>query len=137
MQTILKLPITVENYRYWYKGRIARIVDGDSYRIDIDFGMNITKHNYECRGYGYDTWETRSRPSGISDEEWEEHKAKGRAAAARAEDLMPVGKEVDVLTHKDDEGKYGRLLITVYIPADSGLWIDLTETLREEGHLKS
>lgn len=125
------------NFMYFYNGKIAKIVDGDSYHIDIDFGMNITKKAYECRGFGYDTWETFRKPKGLSDEEWIEHKIKGKRATAIVDDLMPPGTRVLVLTARDFEGKYGRLLVNLYIPIAEGMYVDVTETLRKSGALKS
>lgn len=130
------LPITPENFYYWYKGVVARIVDGDSYRIDMDHGRKLYINDTECRGYGYDTWETRRRPSGIDNVAWEEHKTKGKAATEFVEGIMPAGTPVAVNTYRDKEGKYGRLLVRVYVPHD-GKWVDLTESLRKNGHLKS
>lgn len=136
--TIPDLPITPQNFYYWYKGVVTRIVDGDSYRIDVDHGRKIYTDDTECRGYGYDTWETRRRPTKppITDEQWEEHKVKGKEATAFVEEVMPVGTQVTLVTYKDKDGKYGRLLIQVYIPSGDQ-WIDLTASLEKNGHLKS
>ena len=132
---IPELPITQKNFAYWYKGTIQRVVDGDSYHIDLDLGCRMFRDGYECRGYGYDTWETRRRPSGITDAEWEEHKRKGKAATAYIESIMPAGTMVAVNTYRDEEGKYGRLLVRVYIHGPEG-WIDVAESLKANGHLK-
>lgn len=133
--TVTDLPITEDNAPYWYKGVVARVVDGDSYHIHIDYGMNLKKESYECRGYGYDTWETRRRPSDLTDALWEEHKTKGKAATTFVESIMPAGSPVMVNTYRDKEGKYGRLLVRVYFHNDAG-WVDLMESLKANGHLK-
>lgn len=140
-----RLPITPENMFYWYKATMIRVIDGDSYVLYMDFGCKIKRDDYHCRGWGlpydkkadvyYDTWETRRRPSGLTDEEWEEHKRKGKEATEFMNKIACAGSEMTVLTHRDGEGKYGRLLVHPYVKSGDG-WIDIRASLEKNGFMK-
>jgi len=133
---IQELPITKADFPYWYRGKVVRVVDGDTYVIDIDLGLHAWQKNVYCRGYGYDTWETRRRPSDISDKQWEEHKKKGKTATEYVRKVIGPGTEVVLNTVLDREGKYGRVLARIYAPVADG-YFDLKEALKYHGHLKN
>ena len=133
------LPITRENFFYWYKGVVNRVVDGDTYIVDVDFGARIIRQRYEVRGFGYDTYERFRRPLGMSDADWMIHQGRGLAAFLFVQSMMPGGSPVVLLSHRDEGDKYGRLLASVYIPVPAGeekVYIDLAATLRENKFLK-
>ena len=133
---IAELPINRHNFKWWYGATVKRVVDGDSYVLDVDFGANRPQIDYHCRGYGYDTWETRRRPRGLTDPEWEEHKAKGKLATEYVESLIKEGDNIIVQTFRDKTGNFGRLLVRPYIPIQLEQWIDLPASLNVSGHLK-
>lgn len=130
-----KLPITQDACRWWYGCWIERIIDGDSYVIKLDLGRRVYQEGVVCRGHDYDTWETRRRPSGIDDQEWQMHKALGQRATAAVKQWMPKGAFCMVNTFRDDTGKYGRLLVRIYRQIETG-WIDIYASLKAGGHLK-
>ena len=86
---------------YEYRCVIVRIVDGDTVDVDIDLGFGVWLKNERVRIAGIDAPETRTRDL--------EEKRFGLEAAARAEELLPVGSK-QILNSKDFKGKFGRIL---------------------------
>lgn len=93
--------IVGETAMYVYKCIINRIVDGDTVDVDIDLGFNSWLKDQRIRIVDIDAPETRTRDL--------EEKRYGKAAAARAEELLPVGSE-NILHSKEFHGKYGRII---------------------------
>jgi len=91
---------------YHYKARVIKVYDGDTITVDIDLGLGIWKKNVKIRLFGINTPELRGVP--------EEQKVKGRAARDFLYDMI-LGELVVIETVKDKEGKYGRLLGTVWL----------------------
>ena len=87
---------------YEYKCKIRRIVDGDTIDVDIDLGFDMWIHNERIRVMGIDTPESRTRDL--------EEKKFGLAAKEFVRSLFPIGSEQIIKTHKDETGKYGRVL---------------------------
>jgi micrococcal nuclease len=100
-----------ENNLYHYRAVYRSNYDGDTLRLDIDLGMGVWLHNQSVRLYGIDTPELRSR----------DRAEKERAIKARdfVRELLFVDDELIIQTHKDKTGKFGRLLVTVFV-IDSG-----------------
>lgn len=130
------LPITPDNFPYWYRADVIRVIDGDSVVVDIDLGMNVFHKNRHIRLAGIDAWETRMRPPRISDVEWDEHRSKGRAATEFVRSILVPGLKVVINTEKDKGGKYGRLLARIYSPRPDGTWFDLIAALKIRGYEK-
>lgn len=86
----------------YFPGKIARWVDGDTCRVDIDQGFYDWKLNRELRLYGYDAPERRSKNE------------KERALGSYAKDLMeskfPPGTEIIIESRPQERGKYGRVI---------------------------
>lgn len=95
---------------YNYKAKVLRVVDGDTYDMEVDLGFGI-KFNARFRLNGVDTPETW-RPK--SDGE-REH---GERATARVKELIE-GKYVTVYSHK--LGIYGRYSADVYLADEKNL----------------
>jgi len=98
-----------------YKATIERVLDGDTIHVMVDLGMKQYVYK-EVRMVGFegayvDAPETRLY-RGVTEEE----KKMGLEVKAKAEQLMPVGSEIRVISHRDKSGKYGRMLATVYLP---------------------
>jgi hypothetical protein len=142
---IRELPIMQSNSRWWFGCWIEQITDGDTYVVTQDFGMGIHMEGVILRGYDYDTWETRNRPKGLDDQQWELHKLLGKAATAACEKWMPPGHFCMINTFKvrkrrtgklaARKGKHGRYLVRIYAKTRGG-WIDVAESLKAGGHLK-
>ena len=95
----------VENYLYYYRAELVRVIDGDSIVVDIDWGAKIWSKNAHLRLLGINAPELRgeSRDRGIE--------AKEALAGMLTDALL-------VRTHKT--GKYGRWLADVWTIDDDG-----------------
>ena len=111
-----------ENSLYHYRAIYKSNYDGDTLRLDIDLGMGVWLHNQSVRLFGIDTPEIRSR----------DQAEKARAIKARdfVRETLFTDDELIIQTHKDKTGKFGRLLVTVFV-IDSGE--NLNKLLVEQG----
>tara|TARA_B100001250_G_C19808014_1_gene794322 strand:- start:146 stop:574 length:429 start_codon:yes stop_codon:yes gene_type:complete len=87
---------------YQYRCKIIKIIDGDTVDVDIDLGFGVWLHKERVRLFGIDTPESRTRDL--------EEKKYGLAAKGYVEKFMPVGSDQTLVTEKDAEGKFGRIL---------------------------
>ena len=87
---------------YEYKVNIIKIVDGDTVDVDIDLGFGVWMKKQRIRLYGIDTPESRTRDL--------EEKKYGQAAKAFLTGLLDDDAGITLKTHKDKEGKFGRIL---------------------------
>ena len=85
-----------------YQCKIVRVIDGDTTDVDIDLGFGVWLKKQRIRFYGVDTPESRT-----SDKE---EKVYGMIAKEVVQDHLPLGSTQVLRTHKDDVGKYGRIL---------------------------
>ena len=103
-----------------YRCKVIKVVDGDTIDVDIDLGFGIWLRNERVRLYGIDTPESRTRD--------EEEKKYGKAAAAYLEKWVKSGG-VTIRTHKDEKGKFGRILGEVWC-----FETNVNAKMIEEGH---
>lgn len=87
---------------YQYRIVIKRIVDSDTLIADIDLGFRNWMLNKEIRLFGYDGPESRTAD--------EKEKALGLYAKHLVSDYFAIGSEYILISHKDETGKYGRIL---------------------------
>jgi micrococcal nuclease len=85
-----------------YQCKIVRVIDGDTTDVDIDLGFGVWMKKQRIRFYGVDTPESRTRDK--------EEKVYGMMAKKFVQDHLPLGSTQVLRTHKDDVGKYGRIL---------------------------
>jgi micrococcal nuclease len=113
--------------KYVYRGKLERVVDGDTIDALIDVGFDIWIKK-RIRFSGIDTWESRTRDL--------EEKKKGLAAKDRVIDLLTkVSSKPGLFRIKSEGvGKYGRVLGQIYIMDKDGNQWDINETLINEGH---
>lgn len=113
--------------KYIYRGKLERVVDGDTIDALIDVGFDIWIKK-RIRYSGIDTWESRTRNL--------EEKAKGLEAKARNKELlMEVSSKPGYFRLKSfGVGKYGRVLGEVYIEDKEGKQYNINKTLISEGH---
>jgi micrococcal nuclease len=92
----------MENNLWHYKALVTRVYDGDTITVDIDLGFNMVLRDQSIRLSGIDTPEIRGdeRPEGL---------ISGNALRERI-----LNKNVIIVTDKDETGKYGRWLGTIY-----------------------
>jgi len=108
---------------YEYKGVIIRVVDGDTYDIQIDLGFNTFKEE-RFRLKGIDTPETW-RPS------CEKELMHGMKATQFVKDLIE-DEDIIITTSKSSAGIYGRYECSIKL--EDGR--DLVEVLKENGFEK-
>ena len=86
---------------YEYKCKLVKVVDGDTIDVDIDLGFGVWMRNQRIRMHGIDTPESRTRDL--------EEKKYGLAAKEFLIKWTNAGG-LKLKTHKDDRGKFGRIL---------------------------
>ena len=113
--------------KYIYRGKLERVVDGDTIDALIDVGFDIWVKK-RIRYSGIDTWESRTRDLA--------EKAKGLEAKARNKELlMEVSSKSGYFRLKSHGvGKYGRVLGEIYIEDSEGKQYNINKTLISEGH---
>jgi len=113
--------------KYIYRGKLERVVDGDTIDALIDVGFDIWIKK-RIRYSGIDTWESRTRDLA--------EKAKGLEAKARNKELlMEVSSKSGYFRLKSHGvGKYGRVLGEIFIEDTEGKQYNINETLISEGH---
>ena len=113
--------------KYIYRGKLERVVDGDTIDALIAVGFDIWIKK-RIRYSGIDTWESRTRNL--------EEKAKGLEAKARNKELlMEVSSKPGYFRLKSfGVGKYGRVLGEIYIEDKEGKQYNINKTLMSEGH---
>ena len=113
--------------KYIYKGKLERVVDGDTIDALIDVGFDIW-FKKRIRFMGVDTWESRTRNL--------EEKKLGLAAKARTKELLEkVSSKSGYFRIKSHGvGKYGRVLAEIFIMDDKGKQWNVNKTLITEGH---
>ena len=113
--------------KYIYRGKLERVVDGDTIDALIDVGFDIWIKK-RIRYSGIDTWESRTRDL--------EEKAKGLEAKARNKELlMEVSSKSGYFRLKSHGvGKYGRVLGEIFIEDKNGKQYNINKTLISEGH---
>ena len=113
--------------KFIYRGKLERVVDGDTIDALIDVGFDIWVKK-RIRYKGIDTWESRTRNL--------EEKKLGLAAKARNKELLEqVSSKPGYFRLKSyGVGKYGRVLADIFIMDSNGVQININETLIQEGH---
>lgn len=86
---------------YEYKATVTSVTDGDTVRLDIDLGFNITIHNTPIRLIGIDAPEMNT--------------IAGKTAKTYLKELLPAGTSVTLRSYKDKTEKYGRILGTIMV----------------------
>ena len=113
--------------KYIYRGKLERVVDGDTIDALIDVGFDIWIKK-RIRYSGIDTWESRTRDLA--------EKAKGLEAKARNKELlMEVSSKPGYFRLKSfGVGKYGRVLGEIFIQDENKNTICINNQLINEGH---
>ena len=88
-----------------YQCKLIKVIDGDTIDIDIDLGFGVWLKNQRIRMYGIDTPESRTRDL--------EEKKYGLAAQAFLPEMLDDSHLI-LKTHKDERGKFGRILGEVW-----------------------
>lgn len=94
---------------YQYKAVVQKIVDGDTYEIDIDLGMSVWVKNERIRLFGIDTPEVFGVKKGSTEYEM------GLKSSEYVKKVFEDNKNVLIETFKDKKEKYGRYLALLYV----------------------
>ena len=89
-----------------YKCKLLRVIDGDTIDVDIDLGFGVWMRKQRIRLFGIDTPESRTRDL--------EEKKYGNAAKYFLSRWCETDN-LSIKTHKDDRGKFGRILGEVWV----------------------
>ena len=114
--------------KYVYRGKLERVVDGDTIDALIDVGFDIWVKK-RIRFSGLDAWESRTRNL--------DEKKKGLAAKERVKDLLNnVSSKPGYFRVKSHGvGKYGRVLGQLHVSDESSpTMLNVNELLIKEGH---
>jgi micrococcal nuclease len=91
-----------EKGMYEYRVKVVKIIDGDTVDVDIDLGFGVWLKKERIRLFGLDTPESRTRDL--------DEKKYGLMAKDFITGLLSDEGGIVLKTHKDAEGKYGRIL---------------------------
>ena len=113
--------------KYIYRGKLERVVDGDTIDALIDVGFDIWIKK-RIRYSGIDTWESRTRDL--------DEKKLGLAAKARNKELLEIvsSKSGYFRLKSHGVGKYGRVLGEIFIEDKDGKQYNINQTLISEGY---
>ena len=113
--------------KYIYRGKLDRVIDGDTIDALIDVGFDIWVKK-RIRYKGIDTWESRTRNLA--------EKKKGLAAKERNKELLEkVSSKSGFFRLKSyGVGKYGRVLGEIFIQDTDENTICINNQLITEGH---
>lgn len=122
MEKKLEINLSPNVELYVYKGVVKRVVDADTFDIELDLGFGITMaQRFRINDYDApETWKPRN----------EVEKAHGEEASARAEELL-LGKTIYLKSSKVP-GIYGRFGATIWL--ENGK--DFAEVMISEGFSK-
>lgn len=101
---------------YNYRAYIKDVYDGDTVTAVVDLGF-LHYQEMKLRLYGIDTPELRG-----------EEREQGIIVRDIVREMI-LGKDVEIHTFKDKQGKYGRYLATIIIDD-----LDLNQWLVDNGH---
>ena len=87
---------------YEYRCKVVKIIDGDTVDVDIDLGFGVWLKKKELELYGIDTPESRTRDL--------EEKKYGLCSKEFLTKMLDDEGGIILKTHKDAEGKFGRIL---------------------------
>jgi micrococcal nuclease len=100
------VPIQNKDSLYFYRAIVKDVYDGDTITVDIDFGMKHWLMGVKTRIAYIQAPEVRG-----------EGKEEGFKSREYLKNLL-FGKEIIIKTLKDKTGKFGRLLIEIYLDGE-------------------
>ena len=131
------------DFRYRYDALVREVYDGDTFYVDIDLGLKLWSHGVGLRLYGINTPELTKTTkeagyaardfvcatlAGVPVESVASFEKNGRRV------VLPKPVPIFLHSHEDDDGKYGRLLSTVWLYNTDGELVSLNDMLLASGH---
>jgi micrococcal nuclease len=89
---------------YEYNAKVLKVIDGDTLEVEFDLGFKISFID-KIRLLGINTPEIYGK-----------NKDLGIKSKNRTSELVPIGSNIIIRTHKDQREKYGRYLAHVVLP---------------------
>lgn len=114
--------ITPPYDRYTYPARLIRVIDGDGVYVKLDLGFGLWQTQTDLRLLGIDAPEMHG-----------ESAPEGEAARSAMCRILTGADELRVHTHRDEDGKYGRTLATIYARRGEQ-WTDVNQQMIDDGH---
>ena len=111
---------------YTYTATVRRVVDGDTIDVDIDLGFSVWLDKQRIRLLGIDAPAARTRNK--------EEKIRGLLSKEKLKSLCPVGSLIQLKTHKDDKGKFGRILGELVVDTASENSVNVNQWLVENNY---
>ena len=111
---------------YEYNCRILKVVDSDTIDVDIDLGFSVWLDKQRIRLLGIDAPAARTRNK--------EEKIRGLLSKEKLKSLCPVGSLIQLKTHKDDKGKFGRILGELVVDTASENSVNVNQWLVENNY---
>lgn len=103
--------------------KITKITDGDTFRATINIGFDILLIDQRIRLYGIDAPEIKGK-----------EKKRGIKTQKRLKwYLIDYGQEVRIVLAKKKKDKYGRRLGRIFVKNKRGIWINVNESLINDG----
>jgi len=96
---------------------IDRIIDGDTVEMTVDLGFGLSFF-IKTRLYGIDAWEVTG-----------DEKPKGILAEKFLKEALDGAENITVEVPEKERGKYGRVLVTIYVDE-----VNLNKLLVKHGH---
>lgn len=132
----------IRDFRFRYDALVTEVYDGDTIYADIDLGLKTWRHGIGLRLQGLDTPELRGaeKEAGLAARDFVCAALAGvpvadvASFAKRGRRLvLPEPAHVVLHSHGDDDGKYGRLLATIWFHDGTGEMVCLNEILLTAG----
>ena len=111
---------------YTYTATVHRVVDGDTIDVNIDLGFSVWLDKQRIRLLGIDAPAARTRNK--------EEKIRGLLSKEKLKSLCPVGSLIQLKTHKDDKGKFGRILGELVVDTASENSVNVNQWLVENNY---
>lgn len=108
------------DHLYWYKATCSKVVDGDTADLSVDLGYGVN-FLQRVRFYGINAPETKGAT-----------RAAGLTTKVRVEELI-LHKSFWIDSIKDDQEKYGRYLVRIWVEDDKGEFTCVNDLLVKEG----
>lgn len=114
--------------QYRYRAKVVRVVDGDTFDVNLDLGFGVWLRRQRLRLEGIDTPKIRGkeRPEGLIAKQFVEEALLPKEHTTR-------NHKVIVETFKDKMGKYGCLLAVIWYAVRRDEFRNLNVELVEKG----
>lgn len=110
---------------YLYQATVTRVIDGDTFKCNVDCGFKVILLDRDVRMYGINAPELHKKDGTIN--------PPGVDAGKYLRDKIE-GKIILLQTRKDKDEKYGRILGTVFIEDEYGHIVNVNADMVKSGH---